>query len=147
MKKEKEKERTYRQTEEKERRERERANSIVSSNSNSSAMPLLTCLSTLIHTYTIIKAACIYQSYSSCQTSRECVYCAPDVTIVFCQWAIYYVLYIYIWSNLIFHFLVICLLSFLLYWITLSLSFPSLSCTWRFILLEIGLLPRSLARL
>jgi hypothetical protein len=82
-------------------------------------MPLLTCLSTLIHTYTvIIKAACIYQSYSSCQTSRECICCAPDVTIVFFQWAIYY-----IWSNLIFQCLFICLF-FLLYLIILVLSFP-----------------------
>jgi hypothetical protein len=124
-------------------RGRERANSIVSSNSNSSAMPLLTCLSTLIHTQLLLRrpAYNIYQSYSSCQTSRECIYCAPDVTIVFYQWAIYYIYDQILYSN-------VC--SFVFFFAILNNSrslFPSLSCTWRFILLEIGLLSRSLARL
>jgi hypothetical protein len=125
----------------KERKRESTQNSIVSSNSNSSAMPLLTCLSTLIHIYTvIIKAACVYQSYSSCQTSRECICCAPDVSILFCQWTIHDR-----WSNLIFQ----CLFIFLFFAILNNsrslLLLPSLSCTCRFMLLEIGLLSRSLA--
>ena len=116
-------------------------------------MPLLTCPSILMHTsiyaYTvIIKAACIYPSYSSCQTSRKyiytlctrCDYCF--IPMSYPLFSLFTFTFQYMYIPMFVH---LSFSSFLFAILNNSRSlFPSLSCTWCFILLEIGLLSLSL---
>jgi len=117
-------------------------------------MPLLTCPSILMHTsiyaYTvIIKAACIYPSYSSCQTSRKyiytlctrCDYCF--IPMSYPLFSLFTFTFQYMYIPMFVH---LSFSSFLFAILNNSRSlFPSLSCTWCFILLEIGLLSLSLS--